>query len=88
MVASLLAAIFGILLGIPLGLPGLILGPLAYFLGRSAVARVDESQGRLGGRGTAVASWVMGAVATAIGAAVTLVYFVVFLVAISGPPPT
>lgn len=64
----------------------MVLGPLAYFLGKSAVGRIDESKGELGGRSTAVAGWVIGAIATAIGAAVTLVWFVVLLVAISAQP--
>lgn len=84
--ASLLAGIAGLVLGLPLGIPGMVLGPLAYFLGKSAVGRIDESKGELGGRSTAVAGWVIGAIATAIGAAVTLVWFVVLLVAISGQP--
>lgn len=74
----------GLLLGLPLGIPGMALGPLAYFLGKSAVGRIDESKGELGGRSTAVAGWVIGAIATAVGAAVTLVWFVLLLIDISG----
>jgi hypothetical protein len=59
------------------------LGTLAYFLGKSAVDNIDTSKGRLGGRGMAVAGWVLGAVAMAIGSAVTLVWLVVVLVAVS-----
>jgi hypothetical protein len=84
-VTALLAAIMGILLGLPLGIPGLVLGPVAYFLGKSAVGRIDGSQGALTGRGAAVAGWVMGVVATAIGGTVSLIWLVVVLVAISGP---
>jgi hypothetical protein len=85
-VVSLIAGIAGLLLGLPLGIPGMALGPLAYFLGKSAIGRIDESKGELGGRSTAVAGWVIGAIATAIGAAVTLVWLVFLLVAISGTP--
>jgi hypothetical protein len=81
---SLLTAIIGLALGLVIGLPGLVLGPIAYFLGKSAISRIDSSTGELGGRGTAVAGWVMGVVAMAIGAVVTLVWFIVFLIAISG----
>lgn len=77
---SLIAAAIGILLGLPTGIAGLVLGPIAYFMGKSAVSRIDASEGSLGGRGAAVAGWVMGAVATAIGAIVTLAWFVVVLV--------
>ena len=82
-IAALLAAIAGIVLGLPLGLPGMVLGTLAYFLGKSAVNRIDSSQGALGGRGLAVSSWVLGAIAMGIGAVVTLVWLVVILNAMS-----
>jgi hypothetical protein len=84
-VVSLIAAVAGILLGLPTGIPGMVLGTLAYFLGRSAVSRIDSSQGGLGGRSVAVAGWVLGVVAMAIGSAVTLVWIVVVLVATSQP---
>ncbi|TMD99485.1 MAG: hypothetical protein E6I72_00865 [Chloroflexi bacterium] len=83
---SLLAGIFGLLLAF-LGLPGLVLGPIAYFLGKSSARRITESRGELGGRSTAVAGWVMGVVATAIGAVVSLVWLTIILVAVFGPPP-
>jgi len=83
--ASLIAAIAGIVLGLPMGIPGMVLGTLAYFLGKSAVSRIDSSQGALGGRSVAVAGWVLGVAAMAIGSAVTLVWIVVVLVATSQP---
>ena len=87
-IVALLAGIFGLVLGLVLGLPGLVLGPLAYFIGKSSVSRIDESKGTVGGRGSASAGSMMGIVATAIGAVVTLVWFTVWLVAVMGPPPT
>lgn len=87
-IAALLTAIAGIVLGLPLGLPGMVLGTLAYFLGKSAVSRIDSSQGALGGNGLAVAAWVLGAIAMGIGAAVTLAWLVLLLVAISQPATT
>ena len=82
-IASLLSAIAGIVLGLPFGIPGMALGSLAYFLGRAAVNNIDSSKGTVGGRGMAVTGWVVGAVAMAIGSAVTLVWLVVVLVAVS-----
>jgi hypothetical protein len=82
-VASLLSAIAGIVLGLPFGIPGMTLGALAYFVGKSAVNNIDSSNGAVGGRGMAVTGWVLGAVAMAIGSAVTLVWLVVVLVAVS-----
>ena len=84
-VASLITAIAGIVLGLPVGIPGMVLGTVAYFLGRSSVSRIDSSQGRLGGRGVAVAGWVFGVVSMAIGSVVTLVWVVVVLVATAEP---
>lgn len=84
-IASLLAAIFGIVLGLPFGIPGMALGTIAYFLGKSAVSRIDRSEGARGGRSLAVAGWVLGAVAMAIGSAVTLVWLIVVLVAFAQP---
>jgi len=78
-----LSAIAGIVLGLPFGVPGMVLGTLAYFLGKSAVDNIDSSKGGVGGRGMAVTGWVLGAVSMAIGAAVTLVWLVVVLVAVS-----
>jgi len=71
-----------------LGFPAMILGVIAYFLGRSGVARIVESPSTRGGRATAVAGWVIGAVTTAVGAVVTLTWIVLFLIANFGPPPT
>ncbi len=84
-IASLIVAIAGIVLGLPMGIPGMVLGTLAYFLGKSSVSRVDTSQGALGGRSVAVAGLVLGVVAMAIGSAVTLVWVVVVLVATAQP---
>jgi len=87
-IASLLASIAGIVLGLPLGIPGMVLGTLAYFLGKSSVSRIDGSRGALGGRSMAVSAWVLGIVAMFIGSVVTLIWLVVFLVAISQPAAT
>lgn len=84
---SLLVAIAGLILGLPLGLPGLVCGPIAYFMGRSAVARIDESAGALGGRGLAMTAWIMGIVATSVGAVVSVILVVLYLITIAGPPP-
>lgn len=82
---SLAVAIIGIAFGVPFGLPGLVLGAIAYFTGKSAIARIDASAGTLGGRGLAATGWVLGVVATAIGAVVSLAWLVVLLVSVSGP---
>ena len=85
-VSSLLAGIAGIVFGLAAGLPGLVLGPLAYFLGRSAVRGIDASKGALGGRGVAVTGLVLGVVATVIGALVSLFWIVILLEALATAP--
>ncbi|TMB97253.1 MAG: DUF4190 domain-containing protein [Chloroflexi bacterium] len=80
-------AIAGLVLGLPLGVPGLICGPIAYFMGKAAINRIDASAGALSGRGMATAAWIFGIVATAVGAVITLVWLVLLLIQISGSPP-
>jgi hypothetical protein len=100
-ITSLLLAMVGFLMGLAfvltglgallnfllLGLPAMIAGPVAFFLGRSAVGRIAASPQTLGGRSTAVAGWVIGAVGTAGGAAIFLIWWVLVLLANFGPPP-
>ena len=84
-VVALVLAIVGLVLGLPLGVPGLICGPIAYFMGRSSNRRIDASAGALGGRSLAMSAWVLGIVATAAGAIITLIWLVLLLVTISTP---
>lgn len=83
---ALVLAVLGLVLGLPLGVPGLVLGPIAYFMGKSAVARIEASAGALAGRNFAITAWILGIVATAAGAVISLVWLVVILVSVSGPP--
>ena len=73
--------------GLRLPLSFFIAGPVAFFLGKSAVGRIAVSPQTLGGRSTAVAGWVIGAVGTAAGAAIFLIWWVLVLIANFGPPP-
>ena len=82
---SVTASVLGILLGLPFGLPGLALGTYGYFMGRSAVSRIDGAAGASGGRSLAVTGWILGIVATAIGAVVSLAWLVLILVSLSTP---
>ena len=84
-VVALVLAIVGLVLGLPLGIPGLIFGPIAYFMGKSATRRIDASAGALGGRSLAMSAWVLGIVATAAGAIITLIWLVLLLVTVSTP---
>jgi len=84
-IISVTASVLGILLGLPFGLPGLALGSYGYFMGKSAISRIDGAPGVSGGRSLAVTGWVLGIVATAIGAVVSLVWLVLILVSLSTP---
>ncbi|HEV3101146.1 MAG TPA: hypothetical protein VG426_02270 [Candidatus Dormibacteraeota bacterium] len=86
-VIALALAITGLVLGVVLGLPGLICGPIAYFMGRSAAGRIEASGGTLGGRNLALFGWIFGIVATAVGAVVSLIWLVIYLYSVSGPTP-
>ncbi len=81
--ASLVFAILGLIFAIPLGLPGMIAGPIAYFLGRGARERIKASNGTLTGGSAANAGRILGVVTTTIGAVVTLVWLVVIFNALN-----
>jgi len=76
-------AILGLIFAIPLGLPGMIAGPIAYFLGKGARERIAASNGSLTGAGAANAGRILGAITTAIGAIVTLVWLVIIFNALN-----
>jgi hypothetical protein len=86
--AALVWAILGLIFGIPLGLPGMIAGPTAYFLGKGALERIAESNGSLTGRSAASAGRIIGIIATAVGAIVTLVWLVLILNALNDTSTT
>jgi hypothetical protein len=84
--ASLVLAILGLVFSIPLGLPGMIAGPIAYFLGKSARVRIKESNGKLGGEGAANTGRILGIVATGAGCLVSLAWLVVIFNALLDVP--
>jgi hypothetical protein len=75
--SSLVFAVLGLIFAIPLGLPGIIAGPVAYFLGRSAKTRIAESNGSLGGDGAANTGRILGIVTTIVGCIVTFLWLIV-----------
>lgn len=76
-VASLVFAVLGLVFSIPLGLPGMIGGTVAYFLAQSARTRIAESNGQLGGEGSARAGRIVGIIAFAVGCLFTLGWLIV-----------
>src|SRR5258708_23504600 len=85
-VASLGFGILGLIFALPLGLPGLIAGPIAYFLGRGARARIAESGGTLGGAGAANAGRILRVVPTVGRAGVTPRWFIALVNALNHAP--
>jgi hypothetical protein len=45
---------------------GLLASPVAWYLGKSSMNRIDASQGQLGGRGMAQAGMILGIIGTAL----------------------
>ena len=81
--ASLVFGILGLIFAIPLGLPGMIAGPIAYFLGKGARERIRASNGMLGGGSAANAGRILGVITMAVGAVVTLVWLVIIFNALN-----
>jgi hypothetical protein len=84
--ASLVLAVLGLVFSIPLGLPGMIAGTIAYFLGNSAKTRIAESSGARGGEGAARAGRLVGVIAFALGSLVTLLWLIVIFNALVDVP--
>jgi len=77
----------GLLPGLLLGVPAMILGAIGYFLARSSHGRIADSKGTMGGQGTATTAVALGVTAAAVGALVTLTAIVLYLLAAVGQPP-
>ncbi len=86
--ASLVFAILGLIFAIPLGIPGMIAGPIAYFLGKGARERIAASNGMLSGGSSANAGRILGVITMAVGAVVTLIWLVIIFNALNDTPTT
>ncbi len=75
--SSVVFGILGLIFSIPAGLPGMIAGPIAYFLGASAKTRIAESNGALGGEGAARTGRILGIIAFSVGCVFTLLWLIV-----------
>jgi hypothetical protein len=82
-IAALLFGILGLVFGIPLGLPGMIAGPIAYFLGKGARQRIKDSKGTLGGASFANAGRILGIIAMAVGSVAALVWLILIFNALN-----
>ena len=75
--ASVVWAILGLVFALPLGLPGMIAGPVAYFLARGARTRIIESGGTIGGMSVANTGRILGIVTTIVGCVVTFLWLLI-----------
>ncbi len=76
--AAMITGIVSLVLACGYGV-GLLASPVAWYLGKSSMNRIDASQGQLGGRGMAQAGMILGIIGT-----VLLVLAIVAVVVIFG----
>jgi Domain of unknown function (DUF4190) len=57
------------------GVPSLIMGPIAIYLGLHSSSRIRGSGGALGGQGFAMAGWICGSIGVLLGA-LYIVFFI------------
>ncbi len=67
---------------------GLLVGPVAWYLGASARREIDAEPGRYGGRSEATAGMVMGIITTVLLALAVLAVAVVLVVGVAGTSTT
>lgn len=75
------------------GVPSLILGPIAIYLGLHARGRIRASGGAVGGEGFATAGWITGLVGLVLGGMFLLFFvgffgFAIFMAVTHPPSPT
>jgi hypothetical protein len=89
-IGALICGILACVLWLCYGIPGLVLGPVAFFLGLTARRRIRASGGMLSGDGMALAGMILGPVGFGLGILVVLFYVGVFALIASGvlPSPT
>lgn len=75
------------------GVPSVILGPIAIYLGLHSRSRIRASGGVLGGEGMATAGWITGLVGLVLGGLFLLFFvgffgFAIFMAVTHPPSPT
>ena len=74
-IGALVVGLVGLLGALFSGVPGIVLGSVAVFLGLRSRGRIKRSGGELQGGGLALAGWILGLCAIALG----LAYFLLIL---------
>jgi hypothetical protein len=80
MITGIAAIVLSCLYGI-----GLLASPVALVLGKVSMNRIKRSQGQLGGRGFAVAGFVLGIIGTVLLVLAIVAVVIIILVAINDP---
>src|SRR6478609_9324326 len=81
---SMITGIAAIVLSCAYGL-GLLAAPVALILGKVSMNRIKRSQGQLGGRGFALAGFILGIVGTVLLVLAIAVIVIVVIVAVNDP---
>jgi hypothetical protein len=87
-VAALICGICAVVLWLCYAVPGLVLGPIAFFLGLSSRRRIAASGGALTGSGLALAGIITGAIGFGLAILYALVFIVFIALGVSGRLPT
>lgn len=76
LVVGLIAPLSAILF---LGIPGVVLGSVAVFLGLRSRSKIKRSGGALSGGGLALAGWILGACGILVGLMLAFFYFSLYM---------
>jgi hypothetical protein len=87
-IASLVCSIIALPAILCYGIPAIILGLAGFFLGRSALKRIQASGGFKGGHGIATAGWIVGVIAAGIGLLWAIISIGAVALVLSGVIPT
>jgi hypothetical protein len=63
---------------------GLLGAPAALIMGRISMKRIDRSEGRIGGRGMALAGFILGIVGTVLLVLAIIAVVIIIVVAVNG----
>jgi hypothetical protein len=92
-IAALVVGVIAFVADLFDGVPGVVMGTVAVFLGLSSGRRIKRSGGQLQGGGLALAGWIVGLCAIVLGILIAILFVGLFLAmqpsstGTGGPPP-
>ena len=86
--AALVCGICAVVLWLCYAVPGLVLGPIAFFLGLTARRRIAASGGALTGSGFALTGMITGAIGFALAILYAIFFVAFFALRAAGKLPT